>query len=212
MIVKKAFIELIRERISGEYASKQIGKVGDRKLAYYIGRAYNSALISIYARNLTSYDPYTREYTNVAIDYDSNTEMYYSTLPAKIIILPRRAGNGVMWISGMTSKSVEFVPITNGHLKVMDGLEVDQLDDVIGYVYRNGRIEYWGMTSAIAADDVRMGLVIPFEEYDMEDEVPLPVGADEMIMQSVVQFLLGTPDADKVNDSNSLNKNMVRNG
>lgn len=209
MIIKKALIELVRDRITGEYEAKQIGKVSDRKLAYYIGRAYNSLLVAQLARRLTNLDPYTKEYQDVAINQDSNTKIYYSTLPAPIIPVPRRSGNGVIRIRGTESTSVEYAPITNGNLQVIDGLEVDQVDDVVGYVFKNGRVEYQGMTDTLAADTVCLELVPTFEAYDDNDYVSLPTGSDEALVQQVAQFLVNKPDADKINDGNSVNKNMV---
>lgn len=210
MIQKKALIELVRDRLVGEFQAKELGKVGDRKLAYYIGRVYNSALANILARGISDYSDYTKEYQSVAISQDSNTNVYYSTLPANIIIVPKRAGSGVIRVSGMTSESVEFVPMTNNELQTIEGLEVDTIDDVVGYVFKHGRIEYKGMTATIASGTVKMELVIPFEAYADTDIVQIPTGSDEMIIQGVVNMLAGTPDEDKLNDGNSLNKNLIR--
>lgn len=207
MIKKKALIELVRHRISGEYEAKQQGKVGDQMLAYYIGRAFNSLLLEVFRRNLSNFDPYIKEYQSVAISQDSNTNVYYSALPAPVVQLPR-IGDGIIRISGMTSNSVEYVPMTNGMLQNIEGLEVDIIDDVVGYVFKNGRIEYQGMTATLAAGTVKMELIIPFEEYDNDDYVQIPTGSDELLIQRVISLLTGMPDADKVNDNNSANKNI----
>ena len=210
MIQKQALIELVRSRIVGEYSSKDIGKLGDRKLAYFIGRVYNSLLVEALSRNFTNTDMYTKEYTAVDIEQDGTTNIYYSTLPADIISIPRRAGSGVISIDSDTGTSVEFVPMTHGHLQVIDGLEVDTIDDVVGYVVRNGRIEYKGMTATIASSTVTMLLVIPFEAYANTDDITIPTGTDEALIQRVIQLLINTPDADRINDGNSVNKNMIR--
>jgi len=210
MIQKKALIELVRDRINGEFQAKQLGKFGDQKIAYYVGQVYNSALVATFTRNLTDFSPYIKEYKSVAISQDATTETYYSTLPSPIVVLPRKAGSGIMRISGLTSTSVEFVPMTNGDLQTIDGLEVDDIDDVIGYVFKNGRVEYQGMTATVAAGTVKMELVIPFEEYEDTDYVQIPTGSNEMIIQGVVNLLIGTPDADKLNNNNSVNRNTVR--
>jgi len=207
MIKKKALIELVRHRVIGEYQAKNMGKMGDQMLAAYIGRAFNSLLLEVFRANLSNFDPYTKEYTEVDIEQDSKTNVYYSELPAPVIQLPR-IGDGIMHIAGMTSSSVEYVPMTNGQLKLIDGLEVDQIDDVIGYVFKNGRIEYYGMSATIVSGQVRMLLVIPFEEYAEDDYVQIPTGSDDMLIKKVLELIMGTPDIDKVNDGNSLNKNI----
>jgi hypothetical protein len=207
MILKKALIELVRHRVTGEYEAKQMGKVGDQMLAYYIGRAFNSLLIEVFRQNMANFDPYSKTYLSVAIAQETLTDVYYSALPAPVIQLPR-IGDGIMRISGMKSKSVEFVPMSNGQLQNIEGLEVDIIDDVVGYVFKNGRIEYYGMTAAIATATVKMELVIPFEEYAEDDYVQIPTGSDEVLMRRVIELLMGIPDADKVNDGNSVNKNI----
>lgn len=206
MIKKKALIELVRHRVTGEYEAKQMGKVGDQMLAYYIGRAFNSLLIEVFRQNMANFDPYTKTYLSIDIEKESLTDIYYSELPAPVIQLPR-IGDGIMRISGMKSKSVEFVPMSNGQLQNIDGLEIDLIDDVMGYVFKNGRIEYYGMTSTIADDTVKVELVIPFEEYEEDDYVQIPTGSDEALIRRVIELLIGIPDADKINDGNSINKN-----
>jgi hypothetical protein len=209
MITKKELIELVRHRVNGEFQAKQLGKVGDQMLAYYIGRAFNQMLIEVFRRNLANFDPYTKEYTGIAISQDETTNVYYSTLPAPVVQLPR-IGDGVLQVSGDTSASLEFVPITNNCLQVKDGLDVDTIDDVVGYCFKNGRIEYQGITNTIAEGTVRMLLVIPFEEYLEDDYVQIPTGTDEALIRSVIDLLIGTPDADRANNANSLNKNMIQ--
>lgn len=212
MITKKAYIELVRDRINGEYESKHLGKLSNKKIDYYISLAYNSALVGMFTKGLVSYENYTKEYQDVAIIQDTNTDVYYSVLPAPIIVIPRRAGSGIVRISGMNSSSVEYVPMTNGDFKVIDGLEVDLIDDVVGYIFKHGRIEYYGMTTELVASTVKMELVIPFEEYNDTDYVQIPTGTDDMIIKNIIQMLMGQPDADRLNNGNTVNKNTLRNG
>jgi hypothetical protein len=178
-------------------------------VAEYVGRVYDTMLLENLNRGISNTDPYIKEYQSVDIDQDSNTDIYYSTLPEKIILLSR-AGSGVIRITGMKSSTIEFTPMSNNQLINIPGLDVDDIDDVVGYVYKNGRVEYYGMTVAIAAGTVRMELVIPFESYGEDDDVPLPVGGDEILVQRVVQMVMGIPDSDRKNNSNSLNTNLTR--
>ena len=208
-MIKKKLIELVRHRVTGVYESKEMGKLGEQMLEQYIGRAFNSLLIEVFRQNLSNFDPYTKTYLSVAISQEASTEIYYSTLPAPVIQLPR-IGDGVMRISGMTSTSIEYVPITNGMLQVTDGLEVDTIDDVVGYVYKNGRIEYQGMTSTLAAGTVKMELVIPFEEYEMTDRVNIPTGSDDVLIRRVIELLMGIPDSDQLNNNHPINPNIKR--
>ena len=212
MIEKKALIELVRQRANGELEAKQLGKVSDTMVAYYVGRVYNSILAEVLTKGFSNTDPYVKEYTGMAISQDGTTNTYYSTLPEKIISIPRRSGNGVVSIRGTQSESIEFAPMTNNMFRIIDGLDVDEVDDVIGYVYKNGKVEYKGMTTTVASGTVKMELIIPFESYDDTDEINIPTGMDEVLIRRAVDLIMGIPDADRINDNNSLNKNIIRNG
>jgi len=214
MIEKKALVELIRHRANGELEAKQLGKVSDQMTAYYVGRVYNSMLAEVLAKNFSNTDPYVKEYTGVSISQDGTTNVYYSTLPEKIINIPRRAGNSVISIRGAQSESIEFAPMKNNMFRIIDGLDVDMVDDVIGYVCKpqNNRVEYQGMTATVASGTVKMELIVPFETYDDTDEISIPTGMDEVLIRRTVDLIMGIPDADRINDNNSLNKNILRNG
>jgi|GEM_PF-5571529 len=214
MIEKKALVELVRHRANGELQAKQLGKVGDQMTAYYIGRVYNSMLSEVLARSFSNTDPYVKEYTGIAITQDATTNVYYSTPTQSMVNIPRRAGNGIISIRATQSESIEFAPMTNNMFRIIDGLDVDQIDDVIGYVAKpqNGRIEYKGMTSTVASGTVKVEMIVPFEAYDDTDEISIPTGMDEILIRRAVDLIMTIPDADKINDGNSLNKNLVRDG
>src|SRR6056297_90169 len=210
MIQKKKLIELIKHRLEGESETKNLGKLHPVVIEYNIGRTYNTLVTDAIRRNVDNADTFAVEYQSVAISQDASTEIYYSTLPANIIIIPKKAESGVVTIQSMTNRAIQFVPITNGQWKVMDGLEVDSIDDVVGYTFKNGRVEYYNMTSTIALSAVRMELVLPFEEYDDDDDVPIQSGYDDLLFEQVVKKLIGLPDSDNLNNNNSLNVNSRR--
>lgn len=204
-MTKIEFIELIKHRLEGEARAKNLGKFHPTVISHMIGKAYNSLVVEAYARNMTDFDPYTKTYTGVAIALDVTTGVYYSTLPAAIVQL-QRSGSGVMRIID-TDSSLEFVPINNGELQAIPDLELNLIDDVVGYVYKNHRVEYLGLS---ATDTVNMELVIPFEDYDETDIVQLPTGSDQRIVEMVVNMMIGTPDSDNLNNNNTLNPNIRR--
>jgi hypothetical protein len=207
MIKKIELIELIRHRLEGEPRTKHLGKVHPEIIAFNIGLTYKSLVSQILQKRTVDPDPFIKEYTDVSVSLDATTGDYYSTLPANIIMLPRRAASGVISVRPNDDTAIEYVPITNGQLKVSDGLEVNLVDDVVGYTYKNNRVEYQGMTATIAANDVRMELVIPFEDMADTDEVNIPTGYDDALFGMVVNKMLGLPDSDNLNNNNSFNPN-----
>lgn len=67
---------------------------------------------------------------------------------------------------------------------------------------RNGRIEYKNMTTTIADNNVRIEIIIPFEEYDYEDDVLLPSGLQTQLIQVTTEYLLNKPPEDMINNQN----------
>lgn len=214
MIKKIELIELIKHRLEGEAETKNLGKLHNNVLAYFIGRAFNSLLIQVFRNNLSNFDAYTKWYKNVDIRYDSQTQIYYSVLPAPVIQLPRK-GDGIMQINDMLDKTIQYVPMSNGELQNIEGLDVDTIDAVVGYVFKNGRVEYQGVvdydgSQSTYSDVVRMLLVIPFEEYADTDYVQIPTGSDELLLQTVINLLINMPDSDNLNNNNTFNPNNKR--
>jgi len=213
MIKKIELIELIEHRLGGEAQTKNLGKIHRNLLAYYIGRAFNSLLIEVFRKNLSNFDAYTKWYEDVDIKYDSTTGIYYSILPAPVIQLPR-TGDGILQISDMFDQTIQYTPITNGELQNIVGLDIDTIDSVVGYTFKNGRVEYQGTdydaSQSTYSDIVRMLLVIPFEEYAETDYVQIPTGSDELLLQTVVNLLIRIPDADNLNNNNTFNPNTQR--
>lgn len=204
MIQKIKLIELIKHRLEGEAETKNLGKLHPVVIEYNISQAYNFLLVRTLQGRVSNLDPYTKEYNDVAIAQDATTGVYYSELPAPIIPIPRMAGNGIVRISSTGSNELDFVPVTNSQLKVMYNLMVnDVTDDVISYVFKNGRIEYYGMSADEAAETVNLELVVPFEAYDDTDYVSLPTGSSEALIEMVVNFMIGTPDSDNLNNNNT---------
>jgi hypothetical protein len=209
MIKKIELVELIEHRLGGEARTKNLGKLHRNLLAYYIGRAYNTLLVQSLQKGMTNLDPFIKTYTDVDILFDSGTRSYYSPLPSQIIVVPRLAGNGVVRIENMREDGIVYAPITNNELQAIDGLEVDNVDDVIGYAFKNGRVEYQGITtilgsSSVSVEDiVRMELIVPFESYADTDYVQIPTGSDELLMEMTINLLQGTPNSDNLNNNNT---------
>lgn len=199
MIRKIALIELIKYRLKGKTTNDN--NIDNRMVSYYIGRAFNQLLYETFRKDFDNLDSYTKTYLNVDVLDEESTEISYSVLPAPIVQFPLVA-DGIRNIQTMKGGSFEFAPMTNDELSLSDGLDVNIIDDVIGYAFKNGRIEYKGMTSDILdGGGVRMDLVIPFEEYEDMDYVQIPSGQDERLFQLVVNSLFGIP-YDSLNDNN----------
>jgi hypothetical protein len=226
MITKIELIELIEHRLQGEARTKNLGKLHRKIIEYNIGRAYNESLRRMMANGYVDLGNFTKEYENVAVSYDTTTRKYYSVLPEKIVAINKPAsgiydifiqeGTGVndsfsVSSTDLFTDNLQFVPMDNNRFRIMDGLDINTIDDVIGYTYKNYNVYYNGSTTYLSQlssnAGVRMLLVIPFEQYADTDDINIPFGDEEMLMERVVNFMIGTPDSDNVNNNNSVNLN-----
>lgn len=205
MIKKIELVELVQKRLVGQLSNEQSGSFDTQMVAKYIGRAFNMVLWEIFTGGLYNLDNYTKKYTSVAVSYNSTEEKYYSVLPEKIVQL-RRPGSGVMKIQTIKGTALSFIPVANQEVELLDGQEVDLIDSSIRYVVIGQTVEYINMTSSIAGVGVKMYLVIPFDSYDWDDDVMIPSGQDQRLIDLAVNFATGQPIDDQLNNNQQDNR------
>lgn len=192
---KIELIEVINQRLPH--------KLHPKSLALVLGRAYNQILFDTFNKNFQNLDLFTKTFTHVPIKHDTDQDLYYSELPAAIVKLPI-AGDGVRRISGMKGKSIEFVPITSGDAFLYADLEVGNIKQtVIPFYVINNRVEYIWDAKIADMKEVKMQLVVPLEEYDMLDEIYIPSGRDELLIETTINLAFGTPPEKETNDNSN---------
>lgn len=192
---KIELIEVINQRLPH--------KLHPKSLAIFLGRAYNQILFDTFNKNFQNLDLFTKTYTHVPIKHDTEQDLHYSELPAAIVKLPI-AGDGVRRISGMKGKSIEFVPITSGDAFLYTDLEVGNIKQtVIPFYVINNRVEYIWNSKIADMKEVKMQLVVPLEEYDMLDEIYIPSGRDELLIETTINLAIGTPPEKETNDNSN---------
>lgn len=199
MVRKEALIELIQARLAGQFAQKHLSKFHTKVVEYAIGRVYNDILLQVYANDPNDIDHYTKQYVGVAVTSDSSSLYDYSDIPENIVMLPD-ARSGVRMVSTDQGDDLEFVAVTKDEYKYLDGLEVESIDSTVSYAVENDRVVYRGVGDSVTT--VRMDLVIPFESYAYSDDIRIPSGQDMMLIERVVNLLMGTTPSDQLNDNN----------
>jgi hypothetical protein len=174
-------------------------KVNPKVIELFIGRAFNQIIYETFRKDLTNLDIFTKAYYNVPVQLDEDTDQYYSELPVQIVQLPI-SGDGVMAIHSMKGKGVEFAAKKSGMQDIHRELEVAYLDGPISYWLMNGRVEYGAKPFLDSIQKVKMSLIPQFGELDMMDEIHIPSGKDERLMELVTQFARLTPPAQEIND------------
>lgn len=172
-------ISLVRNRLGGRRFHEEV-------IRYNIGRAF--AMFMSEEQDLT---PYRKDFYDVEVNIRGSK--YYSTLP----VTPLNVRDSIR-ITTIVGVEVTFEREDDGQAEIFNELEVSKVSDIIGFKLRTDKVWYNGIGDEI--DVVDMAIVLPFEEYDYTDEIYLPVGSDELIIETTTNFLLGTPPSLDIND------------
>ena len=115
--------------------------------------------------------------------------------------MPRKAG-GIFDILLSTTTTTKFVPVSVLEGNQFYGAEGSLPGNVIGYSWNGARtVEFWDMSASEAAADVTVRAIKQFKSYASTDNVLLPYGQDERIIELVRQFLGVIPPKDIINNN-----------
>jgi hypothetical protein len=181
----------------------------------YLDACIEKVLAEMY-NEIWAYDPlslqrFCKRYggtTTIAVSQDLNANIYYSTYPAKFIPFPDKS-SGVRRVSERQQGGMTFFPMDQREVElVSSGSNVNTVTSKIGYVVTADRLEYWGMTAAIAAVGVRMDLIVPFSVYADTDNVIVPELTDSQgqgFMSRVLRVLSVVQPPDQIDDNRTTN-------
>jgi hypothetical protein len=151
-------------------------EVVDRAIEKVVSQLYTETFL----RDPHSLQRYVKRYggggTTIAVALDGNAGIYYSNYPTGVnpIPIPDKA-SGVRRISTKVQGGVTFYPMDQREMDfIYNTVYTSSVNDKIGYVPTQDRVEYYAMTAAIAALGVRMDLLVPFSDYADTDQVLIP--------------------------------------
>ena len=170
-----------------------------------VERAINQAYSDIMLSRPQELDNYTRAYgdngTTITVSSNSNTNIKYSDLPADYVPLPDLA-SGVRAIYTATTGGKVFIPMSAQSFDfVTHSTHTSNVTDMIGYVVRRDKVEYFNMDSTTQSAGVRMEILLPFRSYADTDDVLLPFSRDLDFLEAVLRIMGIVPPADLKDDN-----------
>jgi hypothetical protein len=203
-------ISLVRDRLSG-VTTPDDRKWHEETIRQYLSRAYNQLLCELSAsgfRNLSLFAKLYGSDNSISVIQDNNTKIYYSVLPVDISPLPNMM-SGILNISPVEGQNVGFYPMERSDIPTYTNTLFSRVSGEIGYtvgVDNSGRItvDYFNMNGDNAISHVKMYLIRPFEDYDDDEQIHIPAGQDEKMIESVVNFAIGTPVKDLKNSGSEI--------
>ena len=157
-------------------ASEKTARYHPAQIELVLERAYNQILYDYSFDETEDMNYFTKEYTAVAVSLDATTNRRYSTLPAKIVQMPRNRMS-VRHINTNQGTDLQMFPMTERQWELVGSSDADTYNTRIGYMVRYPKIWYYNMPAYVAT--VRMVLVIPFSQYASTDEVMIPAGREQ---------------------------------
>lgn len=186
-----------------EAINKRNPSIDPKVIEFNIGRAFNQIIYDTYRKDMGNMDIHSKLIQDVDVDYNSSMDQYSSTLPVSVIQLPR-SGDGVLQISTVKGKRIEFIPKRKIDDTISSGLEIDSILGPVGFWLVNGNIVQFNQKIRLYKPEKLNFRVIPqFSSYDMLDEVHIPAGKDLAFYETVANFVSSQPVEKEVNDGNN---------
>lgn len=199
-MTKAEWISMVKWRLPQIDKTK---KYDERLIERYINMFRNKYLHDTLRKTDSNISFYAKEYKNQSILLDSDTDIYYTLLPATVVQLPYNQ-EGIVKIQSETGTGLEYVPIDEEDLELLDDLYSMNsiIDSTIGFVLKEDRVLYdKNMTASTAANPVKISMVQDFVSYSSGDVVIMPQGRDAEIITETVNFMLGIPPKDLISNN-----------
>ena len=208
-MTKAEYIDFIRNSLP------QVDKTSryqHQQVAAAINVAVNTIFYDMYKQQPKSFKKSMERYTVWAINtpaINAYSGRYTSTITVDVVDLPRKSSGILEILQGTLlglgpsdTTTTKFIPVSTMEGEQFYGSESSLPDNVIGFSFSGARaIEYWGMKAADATLGVYIRLIKQFKAYALTDNVILPYGRDQQIIELVRQFLGAIPPKDLLNDN-----------
>ena len=204
-MLKIQHIDLILDYLSGGDAPASVrGRYHKKIIEKHIEVVYNAIIAeetkkAAITKSWSDLDAFTKAY-EVDVNYENGREEYYSNLPAKVMQLSKN--RGVRKIYPKKDQRYSFIYRNNNTIDIFSELEVDKIEERPRYYIESQKVYYDYIGPEMAAEGVGMKLVVPFSEFDDNDEVALPNGKDNLIFDMVIARLIQKTEETKFNDNN----------
>lgn len=197
-MTKQVLIELLNRRFGNRHHPELISA--------NITRAWNEIMKMTYQDNPDELDSCSKEYFIATGDLltDDKTGIVYFILPASSVLLPN--SEHIRDVRPKQDTTDVFHRVSIASQSVLNDLTFNDLDERGTSWYPKGnRIELENLSTSNKNAGIILVQVVSFDVYDDTDEIYVPGGMDEQLLELVTAFLEGKP-ADILIDDNKDNQ------
>ena len=215
-MTKAEYIDFIRNSLP---QVDKTSKYHHEQVAAAINVAVNTIFYDMYKQQPKSFKKSMERYTSLTslsvILTGISKPRYNSAITVDVVDLPRKTGGIIEIVAKagagfpITTTTTRFVPVSTMEGEQFYGAECSLPDTIIGFSYSGvaagsagqTNIEFWNMDAATAVGGVYARLIRQFMSYGLTENVILPYGRDQQIIELVRQFLGAIPPKDLLNDN-----------
>jgi len=207
-MTKQNLIDLIQHRLSGGDTPQELkGKYHPRIIEKHCELALNYLVNTIAykeaQRNMDwgVLDAYAKTYTDVEVLTDEIRNEKYSVLPSKYVALPKN--RGIRMVAPIQGQDKPFVYRDNNTKWLYSSLDVNTVSADVRFYVEGEKIFYSEhIPNVITAVLIKM--IVPFSDLGANDEVVIPQGFGKVVVDLVLQSMMGMP-MEKVSNNNNAN-------
>lgn len=139
-------------------------------------------------------------FTNVAVAQDTTRQRPYSTLPAKIITLPK--SRALVWVGNNIGKG--YIPLMQGD-EALEEYYTCFKKGVTSYQLEGSRVYYWNLPVMVTG--VTMKILVNIGDLADSDDIVLPSGGELQVVQILYEWFSGQREMPKdyINNTKDLN-------
>ena len=206
-MTKAEYIDFVRNSLQ---MVDKTAKYHHEQVAAAINVAVNTVFYGLWnnanANLKKSFERYTT-LTDVLIEYNATTKYYLSTLSVDVVDLPRKTGGIFDIIDNGSSGYTKYVPLSPMEWAQLNGIttsaEAKLPNNVVGFSFSGPRTIYFWGSDMTGSHYVK--LIQQFRSYSNTDNVLLPYGQDEKIIELTRKYLGDIPPKDLINNNADVN-------
>lgn len=199
-MTKEELIDLVKLNVTGGDAPAELkSRYSPQEIEKYLEMAFDDMVYQTYldgykTGDFSQVDNYMLSYI-FDVQYNDDRDQYFVELIPQPIPLPDNFS--IRQISLPKDQTLPFAPVDNVSASVWAELEADYVSPVIGYsveaylVYFDNKFPRY-----MAKSKIMVKQIVPFSALEDNNSVFVTGGNNMMLVQKVIQMLLGKPQPD----------------
>lgn len=191
-MTKREFINMILTTINGgSFHQDVFKKVHPKVLESYIELGLNDIMFNIF-KDTRNYELYAKWYESIPIK-KYIMGLYSCEYPSALMQTVTKSNSVIRIVPTEEFDSTMFMPSTATEAAQISRLGTGGRNSVVPYVTLKEHIEFYNHNKNIS--EVNILAFKPINEYNSSDDLPIPAGSGEALLQFVLKYAISqTPD------------------